>query len=95
MYPDYDTPRLTGPYRDIHTERQQQEAELGVEQHTLQEWTLALAEHVGRLADTVLAATRDDSPDASLTSVRAEAVRTGAGLVALLEHIDSLEPNAT
>lgn len=95
MYPDYDTPRLTGPYLAIHTERGRQTAELGPEEHTLQEWVLALAEHVGTLAETVLAATRDDSPDASLALVRAEAVRTGAALVALLEHLDNLEPTAT
>ncbi|MFC8676752.1 hypothetical protein ACFUEN_29205 [Streptomyces griseorubiginosus] len=95
MYPDYDTPRLTGPYRDVHTERASQQEQFGSEEHTLQEWALALAENVGTLAEAVLDATRDDSPDASLTAVRREAVKTGAGVIALLEYVDSLEQPTT
>ena len=89
MYPDYDTRRLTGPYLDIHTAREEQKADLGAEEHTLQEWVLDLVENVGHLAEAVREATRDE--DGQLGTVRAEAVRTSAGLVALLEYVDSLQ----
>ncbi|MFJ6540576.1 hypothetical protein ACIQMP_08010 [Streptomyces sp. NPDC091385] len=95
MYPDYDTPRLTGPYLDIHTERADQLTRLGAEQHTLEEWVLALVEHVGDVAEAVLAAKRDtDNPVARRRAVRDEVVRAGAGVVAFLEHIDALDAPA-
>ncbi|MCX5239742.1 hypothetical protein OG824_31535 [Streptomyces prunicolor] len=92
MYLDYDTPRLTGPYLGIHAERDNQKGRLGAEEHTVQEWLLVLVEHVGHLAETVLAAVRDeDNPGARLEAVRREATETGAGIIGLLEHLDSLQ----
>jgi hypothetical protein len=93
MYPDYDTPRLTGPYLEISSAREQQRTRLGTEQHSLQEWVLALVEGVGEIAQAVLDATREE--DGQLGTVREETVRTGAGIVALLEYIDGLEAAAT
>lgn len=96
MYPDYDTPRLTGPYLDIHSERAAQKGRLGAEHHILQEWLLVLVENVGRVAEAVLAAGSDDvHPEARLTDVRQEGVQTGAAVIALLEHLDTLEATPT
>ncbi|WP_019060029.1 hypothetical protein [Streptomyces prunicolor] len=92
MYPDYDSPRLTGPYLDIHTERAAQKGRLGAEHHILQEWLLVLVENMGRIAEAVLTAGSDDvHPEARLADVRQEGVQTGAAVIALLEHLDSLE----
>ncbi|MCI3277575.1 hypothetical protein [Streptomyces cylindrosporus] len=96
VYPDYDSPRRTGPYLDIHTEREEQKTKLGTEEHTLQEWVLALVEDIGSLAESVLAATRaDGTPHTGLDAVRQEAVHAGAGLLALIEHIDTLQASST
>ncbi|MEV5472811.1 hypothetical protein ACIRH0_03825 [Streptomyces sp. NPDC093675] len=92
MYPDYDAPRLTGPYLDVHAERQRQIARLGVESHDPAEWVLSLVETVGNLAEAVLAATRaPDQPTSHLGPVREEALQLAAGGIALLEHLDRLE----
>ncbi|MER8030655.1 hypothetical protein ABTZ78_17050 [Streptomyces bauhiniae] len=92
MYPDYDTPRLTGPYLDLHTERQQQRARLGAEQHTLEEWVLALVENMGDVAEAVLAVARDtDNPVARRAAVRERTLELGAGVIAVLEHLDTLD----
>ncbi|MFJ6085093.1 hypothetical protein ACIQI8_27165 [Streptomyces sp. NPDC092369] len=92
MYPDYDTPRLTGPYLELHAEREEQKGRLGAEHHTLDEWALALCEHAGAVATAVLAAGQDpDNPAACRASLRQELLATGAGLIAFLEHVDSLE----
>ncbi|MDT0435673.1 MULTISPECIES: hypothetical protein [Streptomyces] len=96
MYPDYDAPRLTGPYLDLHTEREAQKGRLGAEHHNLEEWALALTEHTGGIATAVLTAGRDtDNPVACLANVREETVAAGAAIVAFLEHLDTLHTEPT
>lgn len=96
MYPDYDSPRLTGPYLDVHAERARQTGQLGAEDHSLPEWVLALVETVGTLAQAVLDATRDtERPTGDIGTVRAEALQVTAAGMALIEHLDRLEAAAT
>ncbi|MFI5880891.1 hypothetical protein [Streptomyces sp. NPDC051554] len=96
MYPDYDTPRLTGPYLAIHTERAAQKGRLGAEHHDLPEWALALTEHVGKFTGAVIASVRHpDDLQACVADIRQEALATGAGIVALLEYLDTLESTPT
>ncbi|MFI1535497.1 hypothetical protein [Streptomyces anandii] len=95
MYPDYDAPRLTGPYLDVHAERQRQKDRLGVETHALPEWVMSLVEHVGNLAEAVLTASRNtEQPTTHLSAVREEAVQLTAACVALLEHLEYLDTDS-
>lgn len=95
VYPNYDAPRLEGPYLDVHAERRRESALLGQEEHTLPEWVTVLAERVGALAETVLAAVRDtERPTSHTETVRAEALRLTTAGMALLEHLDRVESAA-
>ncbi|MFE5140382.1 hypothetical protein ACFRDV_22340 [Streptomyces fagopyri] len=92
MYPDYDSPRLTGPYLDVHAERARQLRELGQEDHTLPEWVTALLENLGGVAKAVLEATRDtEHPSHHTSTVRAETLALTTAGMALLEALDRVE----
>ncbi|MCX5285967.1 hypothetical protein [Streptomyces sp. NBC_00198] len=95
VYPDYSAPRLEGPYLEVHAERTRQTNQLGHEDHQLPEWVMALVEHVGNLAQTVLDATRDtEHPTGHTGAVRAEALQVAAAGMALIEHLDRAEAAA-
>ncbi|MGW0800329.1 hypothetical protein [Streptomyces sp. NPDC002692] len=92
MYPDYDGPRLTGPYLDVHTERARQQREMGQEDHTLQEWVTALVENLGNIARAALDQTRDtEHPSQHTGTVRAETLALTAAGMAFLEALDRAE----
>ncbi|MEW2164357.1 hypothetical protein AB0912_15395 [Streptomyces sp. NPDC007084] len=92
VYPNYDAPRLEGPYLEVHAERARQVAQRGHEDHQLPEWVVAIVEHVGNLAQAVLDATQDtDRPTSHNAAVRAEALEITAAGMALIEHLDRVE----
>ncbi|WP_369043432.1 hypothetical protein [Streptomyces sp. Midd1] len=95
VYPDFDAPRLEGPYLDVHAERTRQLAQRGPEAHQLSEWVLAIVEHVGNLAQAVGEATADtEHPASHHDAVRAEALQVTAAGLALMEHLDRVEAAA-
>ncbi|MFJ8798459.1 hypothetical protein [Streptomyces sp. NPDC102487] len=96
VYPDYDAPRLEGPYLEVHAERERQTAQMGAENHQLSEWVMAIVEHVGNLAQAVLHATRDTehSTAGDTSAVRAEALQITAAGLALIEQLDRAEAAA-